>query len=188
MSSYMIVISITQAIQDSLVKAGCSLYEMPDRFDIDTACIGNPKWPSHSSTAQVVLGDELQIVVSVENGIISCRPKDTTPNEAIEDIRPLYATENSLRFPIADQVSLRFCRQQQRSTHEEPKKEPILSQREKVVLEYIAKGFKSDEIADLMSISRHTVLTFVRRIFNKLEVKSRVEAVYEARNWGLISN
>jgi DNA-binding NarL/FixJ family response regulator len=63
-----------------------------------------------------------------------------------------------------------------------------LSTREKQVLEYITKGFTADEIANLMSISRHTVQTFVRRIYSKLEVSSKAEAIYEARNRGLLND
>ena len=61
-----------------------------------------------------------------------------------------------------------------------------LSTREQQVLEYITKGFNSDEIAGLMGVSRHTVLTFVRRIYKKLEVSSKTEAIYEARSQGLL--
>jgi DNA-binding NarL/FixJ family response regulator len=61
-----------------------------------------------------------------------------------------------------------------------------LSAREQEVLEFITKGFSSNEIAALMSVSSHTVLTYVRRIYAKLEVKSRTEAIYEARHQGLL--
>ena len=64
----------------------------------------------------------------------------------------------------------------------------VLSAREQQVLELITKGFNYDEIAGLMEISRNTVLTFVRRIYRKLEVKSRTEAIYEARNQGLLED
>jgi DNA-binding CsgD family transcriptional regulator len=37
-----------------------------------------------------------------------------------------------------------------------------------------------------MSVSRHTVLTFIRRIYAKLEVNSKTEAIYEARKQGLL--
>ena len=56
------------------------------------------------------------------------------------------------------------------------------------MLEFITKGFSSAEIAALMSVSHHTVLTYVRRIYAKLEVRSRTEAIYEARNQGLLAN
>ncbi len=62
-----------------------------------------------------------------------------------------------------------------------------LSAREQEVLEYIAKGFTSNEIAALTSISHHTVLTYVRRIYSKLKVSSKTEAVHEARIHGLLA-
>ena len=62
-----------------------------------------------------------------------------------------------------------------------------LSPRETEVLELVAKGFSYDEIAARMDVSRHTVLTFVRRIYAKLEVNSKIEAVNEARRKGLLS-
>jgi DNA-binding NarL/FixJ family response regulator len=60
-----------------------------------------------------------------------------------------------------------------------------LSNREQEVLNYITKGFSYDEIARLMQVSRTTVLTYVRRIYAKLQVSSKTEAVYEARKLGL---
>ena len=66
------------------------------------------------------------------------------------------------------------------------KSRAALSAREQEVLEYITKGFTSEEIAGLMSVTRHTVLTFVRRVYKKLEVRSKTEAIYEARSQGLL--
>jgi len=43
-----------------------------------------------------------------------------------------------------------------------------------------------DEIAELMSVSRNTVMTFVRRIYQKLEVRSKAEAIFEARSHGIL--
>jgi ATP/maltotriose-dependent transcriptional regulator MalT len=39
-----------------------------------------------------------------------------------------------------------------------------------------------------MDVSKHTVQTFVRRIYSKLEVSSRAEAIYEARHRGLLDD
>ena len=54
------------------------------------------------------------------------------------------------------------------------------------MLEYITKGFTSNEIAALIAVSHHTVLTYIRRIYAKLEVNSKAEAIHEARNQGLL--
>jgi DNA-binding NarL/FixJ family response regulator len=48
-----------------------------------------------------------------------------------------------------------------------------LSACEMQVLELITKGFSAEEIAGLMQVSRHTVLTFIRRIYTKLKVSSK---------------
>jgi DNA-binding CsgD family transcriptional regulator len=63
----------------------------------------------------------------------------------------------------------------------------LLSPRERQVLEYIAKGFSYEEIGGLMGVSRNTVLSFVRRIYAKLEVRSQLEAIHEARSQGLLA-
>jgi len=53
-------------------------------------------------------------------------------------------------------------------------------------LELITKGFTADEIAKLLQVSQHTIRTYVRRIYIKLKVTSKAEAIYEARSQGLL--
>jgi DNA-binding CsgD family transcriptional regulator len=68
-----------------------------------------------------------------------------------------------------------------------PDEQAQLSPREREVLEYITKGFSYEEIAGLMAVSRNTVLSFVRRMYAKLEVRSQLEAIHEARSQGLLA-
>jgi DNA-binding CsgD family transcriptional regulator len=60
-----------------------------------------------------------------------------------------------------------------------------LSPREREVLALMSKGFSIKESAKLMNISHHTVVTFVRRLYRKLNVHSKSEAVFEAHQLGL---
>ena len=62
----------------------------------------------------------------------------------------------------------------------------LLSAREREVLDYITRGFTTHEIARLMQLSHFTIRTFVRRIYDKLKVTSKTEAIYEARTLGLL--
>jgi DNA-binding NarL/FixJ family response regulator len=92
---------------------------------------------------------------------------------------------------IARQVLMRFREQQPVPAPAlEPMRQetarPLLSARELEVLELITKGFTSEEIAELIQVSRHTVHSFVRRIYKKLQVNSKAEAIYEARSQGLL--
>jgi DNA-binding CsgD family transcriptional regulator len=65
--------------------------------------------------------------------------------------------------------------------------DPVLSARELEVLRLCDKGFSYDEVAALMALSRHTVLTFAKRIYRKLQVHSKTEALFEARRLGLVA-
>ena len=52
-----------------------------------------------------------------------------------------------------------------------------LSPREEEVLDMLTQGFLFKEVADRLNISVHTVNTYVRRIYEKLHVQSRAQAV-----------
>ena len=52
-----------------------------------------------------------------------------------------------------------------------------LSPREQEVLELLARGYLYKEIADRLDITCPTVNTYVRRMYEKLHVRSRAQAV-----------
>jgi DNA-binding NarL/FixJ family response regulator len=56
-----------------------------------------------------------------------------------------------------------------------------LTHRELEVLDYLAKGFIYKEIADRLQLSYATVRTHIERIYHKLHVRSRSQAVAKAR-------
>ena len=54
-----------------------------------------------------------------------------------------------------------------------------LSTREIEILELIAKGMSNKEVASLLDLSVHTVITHTKNIYRKLNVNSRYEAAFE---------
>jgi DNA-binding NarL/FixJ family response regulator len=52
-----------------------------------------------------------------------------------------------------------------------------LSAREQEVLDFLAKGYLYKEIAEQLTISYGTVHTYIERIFKKLHVRGRAQAV-----------
>jgi DNA-binding CsgD family transcriptional regulator len=57
-----------------------------------------------------------------------------------------------------------------------------LSPREHEVLDLLARGYLYKEIAEALSISLPTVNTYIRRIYEKLHVRSRAQAVAKYAN------
>lgn len=64
--------------------------------------------------------------------------------------------------------------------------ETLLSPREHIVLELIAKGHSNAEIAEILSISLHTVKAHAKRINAKFQVNRRALAVARAKTLGLL--
>lgn len=62
---------------------------------------------------------------------------------------------------------------------------PELTEREREVLELIARGQNNNEIAGRLTLSPKTVRNHVSNIFGKLQVADRAEAIIRARNAGL---
>ena len=55
----------------------------------------------------------------------------------------------------------------------------LLSARERQTLNLLARGFSNREIADLLGVKTSTACTFIKRIYRKLRVHSRAQAVFE---------
>ena len=62
---------------------------------------------------------------------------------------------------------------------------PELSEREREILELIARGMSNQQIVDRLVISPKTVRNHISNIFSKLQVRDRAEAVVRAREAGM---
>ena len=63
----------------------------------------------------------------------------------------------------------------------------MLTPRETEVLQLVTKGLSYAEIAQVLTLSVHTVTSHIKHIYRKLEVRSRGEAVFEALQRGLLN-
>ncbi|GAA4158303.1 response regulator transcription factor [Chryseobacterium ginsenosidimutans] len=62
----------------------------------------------------------------------------------------------------------------------------IVSKREKEIIDFIGKGYTTDEIAEKLCISKHTVETHRKNIFNKLQVNNIAALIKKSITLGLI--
>jgi len=162
---------------------------LPDGSGIDVIRAAHAKWPTCNIMVSTTFGDEMHVMQSLEAGASGYLLKDSEPERMIFEIRSLHSGGSPISPLIARQILVRF--RQDNASSDQPasvKQRAALSAREQEVLEYITRGFTADEIAVLIAVSRHTVLTYVRRIYAKLEVNSKAEAIYEARNQGLLDD
>lgn len=72
------------------------------------------------------------------------------------------------------------------SIHEYPKMDK-LSKRELEIIRWVARGNSNSAIGKIMGISRHTVDSYLRRIFLKLGTTDRTTAALKALNMGMIT-
>jgi DNA-binding NarL/FixJ family response regulator len=96
-------------------------------------------------------------------------------SELLEAIREVRRGGSPMTTHIARKVVQSF---QKASPSPQPDgASDTLSTREQEVLDLLSKGFLYKEIADKLGISYETVHTYIRRIYEKLQVRTRTEAV-----------
>ncbi len=98
--------------------------------------------------------------------------KRTPRDELLEAIREVHRGGSPMTTHIARKVVQSFLRAAPTASPTES-----LSPREQEVLDCLAQGFLYKEIAEKLSISYETVHTYIRRIYEKLQVRTRTEAV-----------
>jgi len=98
--------------------------------------------------------------------------KRTKTPELLQAIREVRHGGSPMTTHIARKVTQSFQR-----AGPSPQATENLSQREQEVLDCLSHGFLYKEIAEKLGISYETVHTYIRRIYEKLQVRTRTEAV-----------
>lgn len=160
---------------------------LPDGSGLDVIRAATIAWPQCAIMVSTVFGDELHVIRSIECGATGYLLKDESAVNMATEIRHLHKGGSPISPIIARQMLLRFkapASVAPAAALGVQRRE--LSANEQRTLELITKGFTVEEIAVLMGIARSTVQTYVRRVYQKLNVTSRTEAVFEARILGLV--
>jgi RNA polymerase sigma factor (sigma-70 family) len=97
--------------------------------------------------------------------------KRTSSKELIEAIHEVRRGGSPMTMHIARKVVQSF----QKNAPAQPAEK--LSEREQQVLDLLSQGLIYKEISDKLGISYETVHTYIRRVYEKLQVRTRTEAV-----------
>ena len=99
--------------------------------------------------------------------------KQTPRHELLGALKQVHGGGSPMTSNIARKVVQSFQQHAPASISEAAE----LSGREREVLDLLARGFLYKEIAESLGISLPTVNTYIRRIYEKLHVRSRAQAV-----------
>ena len=119
-----------------------------------------------------VYEDTDQIFKALAAGASGYLLKRSSPTKLLQAIREVHAGGSPMTSSIARKVVASFQKSKQAG-----EKQAHLSPREEMVLNCLAKGLTYKQIADQLEISIDTIRTYLRRIYEKLHVQSRTEAV-----------
>ncbi|TDD70817.1 response regulator [Actinomadura rubrisoli] len=111
--------------------------------------------------------------------------KDATADELVSAVR-VVARGDSLLAPQVTGRLIREFTKQRRSRPQAPSELSTLTARENEVLVLIAGGLSNGEIAQRLVVSEHTVKTHVARVFTKLGLRDRAQAVMLAYESGVV--
>lgn len=132
-----------------------------------------PLLPQTQFVMLTVYEDADHIFEALKAGASGYLLKQTPRAELLAALRQVHAGGSPMTSNIARKVVQSF---------QQPAPMPAadaaeLSAREHEVLDLLARGYLYKEIADALSISLPTVNTYIRRIYEKLHVRSRAQAV-----------
>ncbi len=113
-----------------------------------------------------------RILDSLRAGATGYLGKQATPAEILEAIQDAHRGGSPMSSHIARRVVEVF-----RAMGPSSRNTESLSPRELEILGFLAKGYRYREIAETVHISVLTVRTHLRHIYEKLQVRSRTEAV-----------
>ena len=162
---------------------------LPDISGIEVIRHASQTLPKCECMVVTVFGDEEHVLASIEAGASGYLLKDASEESFLSGIRELMNGGSPISPIIARRLLKRFQAGSlpTRVVIGTPEEESVsLSDREHEILLLASKGFNYPEMGKLMSISPHTVTSHVKKIYRKLAVHSRGEAVFEANRMGLI--
>lgn len=165
--------------------------EMPNMDGIDAIALGSSLFPQVKYVVLTIFDDEEKIFKAIKAGACGYLLKE----ESAENITGMLLQMREIGAgPISPEIAHKILQIVQNNDltliSKEKKSAPVdffdLSTREKEILGYLVQGLQYKEIADTSGISVNTVKKHVIKIYEKLHVNSRAQALHVAYDKGLL--
>jgi DNA-binding NarL/FixJ family response regulator len=131
-----------------------------------------PQLPQTQFVMHTVYEDSNHIFDALQAGATGYLLKQATHDELLAALQYVHAGGSPMTSYIARRVAQYFP-----NPATQAETDDNLSPRERAVLDMLIHGFLYKEIAESLNISVRTVDTYIRRIYEKLHVRSRAQAV-----------
>ncbi|NNC79807.1 MAG: response regulator transcription factor [Acidimicrobiales bacterium] len=140
-----------------------------------------------NSTAAVVMltmhADQDVLANAIRAGASGYLVKDCSTNEIASAVRMAAAGDTAL----SPQLAATMLDEVRRMDQPVPEQERVVTKREEEVLQLIADGCSTPEVAERLYISQKTVKNHLASIYQKLDARDRTQAVLSAVRMGIVS-
>jgi DNA-binding NarL/FixJ family response regulator len=158
---------------------------LPGKNGIELTAMIHERFPEMKVLIQTVFNDSDKIFTALTAGASGYILKSDPPAQQIQAIHEVFNGGAPMSPSIARQVLHFFSAKNVILVSPSPGGFS-LSEREKEVLQLMAEGHNFHSIAERAYISYETVRTHVKKIYRKLHVASKSEAILKARQQGLV--
>ncbi len=131
-----------------------------------------------------VFGDEKNVLDAIEAGATGYLLKTEFRERFCDSVLELLNGGSPIS-PIIARMIIKRVESDPRPAHMDMTSIPKLNKRETDVLRCLVTGMTYQEVADTLEIKIDTVRTYIKSIYQKLEVRSRGQAVYQASRLGI---
>jgi len=153
---------------------------LPDISGVEVVRAARVRFPDVPVMVVSVLGNGSSVLAAVQAGARGYLQKGDSALSLSHAIQRVLAGE----YPISPSLAHHLFRFASVHAPASSGVDGLLSPRELELLQVLGQGYTYDEAARRMGISVHTAQTFSKRIYTKLEVGSKSEALAHARDRG----
>ena len=175
----------TQLLEEKSPDILLTDLDLPDGNGIDLIkMLKNENIKTELAIVITIFGDEGHVITALKAGASGYLLKD---DNFIEINNAITQMMNG-GAPISPSIARYLMSELGLNSKQAPSEHRIgmLSARENEILVLVSKGYTAKEIGNILEVSFHTVNTHVKKIYKKLSVTNKTEAIFEATQKGII--
>lgn len=154
---------------------------LPDKRGNELAKIIHQKYPSIRIIILSSIDNAYYIKDALKNGCLGYLPKNSDPSCLLEAIERVYLNEQYIEPSIREEILSDLPTGKKQHSQSSP----ILTRREKEVLQLIAAELSNQEIASKLLLSEAAVENHRKSLLHKLDIKNSVALTEVALKYGL---